>query len=149
MDDNKVLTLVSNDRIPLTPSMRLLFEVSNLRNATPATVSRGGVLFINETDIGWQPFVNSWLDRSQPYMKANDDGISLPFPPIHEVAKAVFFRCFQSYIETPSDMMDQTKITYLAPPSTMGFIQTICTILDGILIESDKQITNIYGSKEK
>lgn len=31
MDDNKVLTLVSNDRIPLTPSMRLLFEVSNLR----------------------------------------------------------------------------------------------------------------------
>jgi dynein heavy chain len=27
--------------------MRLLFEVSNLKNATPATVSRGGVLFIN------------------------------------------------------------------------------------------------------
>ena len=47
MDDNKVLTLVSNDRIPLTASMRLLFEVSNLRNATPATVSRGGVLFVN------------------------------------------------------------------------------------------------------
>lgn len=67
-------------------------------------------------------------------MKLNDDGIALPFPQINEVAKAVFFRCFQSYIETPSDMMDQTKITYLAPPSTMGFIQTICTILDGILV---------------
>ena len=47
MDDNKVLTLVSNDRIPLSSSMRLLFEVSNLKNASPATVSRGGVLFIN------------------------------------------------------------------------------------------------------
>lgn len=69
MDDNKVLTLVSNDRIPLTPTMRLLFEVSNLKNASPATVSRGGVLFINESDIGWGPFVNSWLDRSQPHMK--------------------------------------------------------------------------------
>lgn len=148
MDDNKVLTLVSNDRIPLTPSMRLLFEVSNLRNATPATVSRGGVLFINETDIGWQPFVYSWLDRSQPYMKANDDGVSMVFPQINEVAKAVFFRCFQSYIETPSDMMDQTKITYLAPPSTMGFIQTICTILDGILIETDSKIISLYGSVE-
>jgi dynein heavy chain len=53
MDDNKVLTLVSNERIPVTPSMRLIIEVSNLRNATPATVSRGGVLFINEADIGW------------------------------------------------------------------------------------------------
>jgi dynein heavy chain len=53
MDDNKVLTLVSNERIPLTPEMRLIIEVANLRNATPATVSRGGVLFINNGDIGW------------------------------------------------------------------------------------------------
>ena len=98
MDDNKVLTLVSNDRIPLSASMRLLFEVSNLKNASPATVSRGGVLFINDIDIGWSPFVNSWLERSQPYMKAKEDSLEIQFPAINEVAKAVFFRCFQSYI---------------------------------------------------
>ena len=40
----QVLTLVSNERIPLTPSMRLLLEVSHMRNASPATASRGGVL---------------------------------------------------------------------------------------------------------
>jgi len=28
MDDNKMLTLVSNERIPLTPSMRMMFEIS-------------------------------------------------------------------------------------------------------------------------
>lgn len=39
MDDNKILTLASNERIALTPTMRLLFEISNLRTATPATVS--------------------------------------------------------------------------------------------------------------
>jgi dynein heavy chain len=60
MDDNKVLTLVSNERIPLTPSMRLIIEVSNLRNATPATVSRGGVSFVNDADIGWTPYYESW-----------------------------------------------------------------------------------------
>ena len=59
MDDNKVLTLVSNERIPLSPSMRLLFEISNLKNGSPATVSRAGVLFLNETDVGWQPFFQS------------------------------------------------------------------------------------------
>ena len=53
MDDNKVLTLISNDRIPLSNSMRLIFEISNLKHATPATVSRAGVLFVNDTDIGW------------------------------------------------------------------------------------------------
>ena len=147
MDDNKVLTLVSNDRIPLSGSMRLIFEVSNLKNASPATVSRGGVLFINDIDIGWSPFVNSWMERSQPYMKAKEDSLDIQYPPINEVAKAVFFRCFQSYIETPSDMQDQTKITYLAPPSTMGMIHTICMILDGLLIEHDKNVISLYGSK--
>lgn len=39
MDDNKILTLASNERIALTPSMRLIFEISNLRTATPATVN--------------------------------------------------------------------------------------------------------------
>lgn len=63
MDDNKMLTLVSQERIPLTPAMRLILEVSNLREATPATVSRGGVLFINETDIGWKPMWESWIQK--------------------------------------------------------------------------------------
>ena len=74
MDDNKVLTLVSNDRIFLTGSMRLCFEISNLRNATPATVSRAGVLFINDGDIGWIPYMNSWLERSE--YKLNKSGMS-------------------------------------------------------------------------
>lgn len=39
MDDNKILTLASNERIALTPTMRLIFEISNLRTATPATVN--------------------------------------------------------------------------------------------------------------
>lgn len=55
MDENKVLTLASNERIPLTPSMRLIFEISHLRTATPATVSRAGILFINPQDLGWIP----------------------------------------------------------------------------------------------
>ncbi len=55
MDDNKILTLASNERIPLTPTMRLVFEISHLRTATPATVSRAGILFINASDLGWLP----------------------------------------------------------------------------------------------
>lgn len=148
MDDNKVLTLVSNDRIPLTPSMRLLFEVSNLKNATPATVSRGGVLFINETDIGWLPFVNSWLERSQPYMKTEEGALEPNYPALNETAKSVFIRCFQSYIDTPSDLYDSVKLTYLCPHSTMGSVQSICTILDGLLIEHQNFILMNYSNKE-
>ncbi|XP_040604009.1 dynein heavy chain 17, axonemal-like [Mesocricetus auratus] len=55
MDDNKVLTLASNERIPLNRTMRLVFEISHLRTATPATVSRAGILYINPADLGWNP----------------------------------------------------------------------------------------------
>merc|ERR1719443_2340298 len=63
MDDNKVLTLVSNERIPLTPAMRMVFEIESLRNATPATVSRAGILFINSGDVGYFPVIESWIEK--------------------------------------------------------------------------------------
>jgi len=47
MDDNKMLTLASNERIPLTSSMRLLLEINHMNHCSPATVSRGGVIFVN------------------------------------------------------------------------------------------------------
>jgi len=44
MDDNKILTLANSDRIVLYNHMRMLLEIRDLRFATPATVSRGGVI---------------------------------------------------------------------------------------------------------
>jgi len=63
MDDNKVLTLASNERIVLTPTMSMMFETDNLRSATPATVSRAGVLFLESVELGWQASMNSWVER--------------------------------------------------------------------------------------
>ncbi|KAK5608169.1 hypothetical protein CRENBAI_003200 [Crenichthys baileyi] len=65
MDDNKVLTLASNERISLSSSMRLLFEISHLRAATPATVSRAGILYVNPQDLGWSSYVASWIETRQ------------------------------------------------------------------------------------
>ena len=52
---SQVLTLASNERIALTPTMRLLFEIATLKHATPATVSRAGILYLNPQDLGWNP----------------------------------------------------------------------------------------------
>ena len=49
MDDNKLLTLASNERITLKSSMKLIFEIRDLKFATPATVSRAGILYISDT----------------------------------------------------------------------------------------------------
>jgi dynein heavy chain len=62
MDDNRMLTLASNERIPLLPHMRMVFEIRDLKHATPATVSRAGILYIS-TDDGnqWTSLIRSWL----------------------------------------------------------------------------------------
>lgn len=52
------MTLASNERVPLTPSMRLMFEIGHVKAATPATVSRAGILFVNPNDLGWNPCVH-------------------------------------------------------------------------------------------
>lgn len=52
MDDNKILTLANNERIPLKGHMRMIFEIRDLRFASPATVSRAGILYISD-DSGY------------------------------------------------------------------------------------------------
>jgi dynein heavy chain len=74
MDDNKMLTLASNERIPLKSHMRMIFEIRDLKFATPATVSRAGILYIS-TDEGnqWRSIVGSWVRNAPDSLLQDSD----------------------------------------------------------------------------
>ncbi|KAJ0173728.1 hypothetical protein K1T71_010877 [Dendrolimus kikuchii] len=114
----KVLTLASNERIALTKAMRLLFEISNLRTATPATVSRAGILYINPQDLGWNPFVASWIDTTR------DD----------ESEKAMLTVMFDKYI--PSLLESCKKYKRITPLTELQQIQLTCYLLECFLNKS-------------
>jgi dynein heavy chain len=62
LDDNMTLCLVNGERIKLKQEMRMLFEVQDLAVASPATVSRCGMVYIS-TELGFLPYVRSWLPK--------------------------------------------------------------------------------------
>lgn len=66
LDDNKLLTLVNGDRIALPPNVRLLFEVENLAVASPATVSRAGMIYLDVKEQGYMPYYKSWVQKKDP-----------------------------------------------------------------------------------
>ena len=46
LDDTRTLSLANGERVKLAEGMRLLFEVDSLREASPATVSRCGMVYM-------------------------------------------------------------------------------------------------------
>lgn len=62
LDDNKILTLPNGERIALPNNVRIAFEVENLKYATPATVSRCGMIWfgpnIVTADMQMQHFLH-------------------------------------------------------------------------------------------
>lgn len=54
LDDNRLLTLPTGERIQFDKNVKFIFETHSLQFASPATVSRMGVLFVNRSDFDLQ-----------------------------------------------------------------------------------------------
>lgn len=111
LDDNKKLCLTSGEIISLTPFMRIQFEVEDLSVASPATVSRCGMVFMEPTALGMSPLI-------QVFPNTLPDLI--PLPDRERITKllilfhAPLIRCIRKKCTEPSNTMDNSIIFHFA-----------------------------------
>ncbi|VDM42915.1 unnamed protein product [Toxocara canis] len=66
LDDNRLLTMPSGERIQFGTNVNFVFETDDLSCASPATISRMGMIFMSEEDMDAKEIVKRW-------MKEDDD----------------------------------------------------------------------------
>ena len=130
MDDNRMLTLASNERIPLLPHMRMIFEIRDLKHASPATVSRAGILFISTDDgMQWQSLINSWIAKQK----------------FNQMVVEALRTFFDKYIASTL-LWISIHAKAIIPIEDMNRVQVLLYMLDGCLNESNTQSEEMIES---
>ncbi|XP_077418138.1 dynein axonemal heavy chain 10-like isoform X2 [Vanacampus margaritifer] len=123
MDDNKLLTLANGERIRLQGHCAMLFEVGDLQYASPATVSRCGMVYVDPKNLRYTPYWQKWLtDR-----------------PVKEQEE--LDKLFEKYVHVLIDMIVEgivdgkqgQKLKTVVPQTDLNMVSQLCMTLDALL----------------
>ena len=70
LDDNKMLCLNNGQRIRMPDTCTMMFEVNDLKVASPATVSRCGMVYLEPIHLGWRPLIETWVENMEGVIEA-------------------------------------------------------------------------------
>ncbi|XP_055020703.1 dynein axonemal heavy chain 10 [Boleophthalmus pectinirostris] len=125
MDDNKLLTLANGERIRLQNHCALLFEVGDLQYASPATVSRCGMVFVDPKNLRYTPYWQKWLEN-RPLKE--QETLNLLF------GKYVHC-CIDLIVYGILDGKQSKKLKTMVPQTDLNMVTQLCLMLDALLEE--------------
>jgi dynein heavy chain len=115
LDDNKKLCLNSGEMLQMSAQMSMIFEVDDLSQASPATVSRCGMVFMEPESLGLDPLIRSWL-QTLPEL-------------VDESCKATLWRLFDTFMRPTLQVM-RRFCKELVPSVDSNLCQSCCRIIN-------------------
>lgn len=147
LDDNMTLCLANGERIKLLPRIQLLFEVLDTASASPATVSRLGVVYYHPGNLGWRPYVETWVAALAVPVpstsKEASDGSTKVMMRLDAKHKARVLQYFEMFIDagfaflhSQSNAKSAGSTSQKVPIATsdLTFVTTICHIFQSLLL---------------
>jgi dynein heavy chain len=132
MDDNKLLTLPNGERIRMEDHCKMLFEVDDLQYASPATVSRCGMVYVDPKNLGYKPFFNRWV------MQRGDDA----------KLQALLFSLFDKYVDASIDFVQKGRedghvtaagpLVSIIPIADIAMVRQLASLFTALVPPVDK-----------
>ncbi len=135
MDDNKLLTLSNGERIYLQDHVKLLFEVADLQYASPATVSRCGMVYVDPKNLGYRPYFDKWARD----LTARHPGYGV----LQGHLEALFDKYVPVLIDFVIDGIRGGEIgkppRAVIPQANINLVHQLCSMLDSIYATYDHE----------
>lgn len=112
---------MSGEIIQLAPTTNLIFEPMDLEAASPATVSRCGMIYMEPQSLGWRPLLTSWLE-------------SLPST-LTETYKSIILDLFERFTDASLLLIRKGGIKELSPTTDSNLVKSLMNLMDCMMDE--------------
>ncbi|KAK6624941.1 hypothetical protein RUM44_011805 [Polyplax serrata] len=137
MDDNKLLTLANGERIRLLPHCALLFEVGDLAFASPATVSRAGMVYVDPKNLGYLPYWNKWVNTRK--------GTEEHKEKLQEVFQKLAVPCIRYVVDGYIGLQAVKPLKLIIHQTSLNMVVQLCNMLDSLIpgqVDETKEWSN-------
>jgi len=155
LDDNKKLCLMSGEIIAMSDVMSMIFEPMDLLVASPATVSRCGMVYMEPEQLGLRPLFESWVRGWTAKGFHHKDNEAKPLFEL-SASEAMLLRGMYDWLTEPAMAFLRRECKEMSPTVDSALLDSLLNLLRCLLAmaipgssSSDDDASHLEGGSRK